>query len=97
MRKKEKAYLLLSKLEEMYLNAQTELQNWSTPFQFLICIMLSAQTTDKQVNKVTGRPLRYTPTGIRCRLHLLWKLRSLSLQLTTTILKQGIFRKCLRL
>ena len=63
MRKREKAYLLLSKLEEMYLNAQTELQNWSTPFQFLICIMLSAQTTDKQVNKVTGRLFEIYPDG----------------------------------
>lgn len=37
----------------MYPDANTELKNWNTPFQFLVCIMLSAQTTDKQVNKVT--------------------------------------------
>lgn len=63
MKKKEKAYVLLSKLEEMYPNAQTELKNWNTPFQFLVCIMLSAQTTDKQVNKVTGSLFEIYPDG----------------------------------
>ena len=63
MRKKEKAYLLLSELEKMYPDAQTELKNWSTPFQFLVCIMLSAQTTDRQVNKVTGRLFQIYPDG----------------------------------
>jgi len=63
MKKKEKAYLLLSRLEEMFPNAQTELKNWSTPFQFLVCIILSAQTTDKQVNKVTDRLFQIYPDG----------------------------------
>ena len=63
MRKKEKAYLLLSRLEEMFPNAQTELKNWNTPFQFLVCIILSAQTTDKQVNKVTDKLFQIYPDG----------------------------------
>ena len=63
MTKKERGYSLLSKLEEMYPNAQTELKNWNTPFQFLVCIMLSAQTTDKQVNKVTGKLFEIYPDG----------------------------------
>ncbi len=63
MRKKERARALLLKLEEMYPNAQTELKNWSTPFQFLVCIMLSAQTTDRQVNKVTGKLFEIYPDG----------------------------------
>ena len=63
MRKKEAAYLLLSKLEERYPNAQTELENWKTDFQFLVCIMLSAQTTDKQVNKVTSTLFQIYPDG----------------------------------
>ncbi len=46
---------LLTEVEELFPDASTELKNWETPFQFLICIMLSAQTTDKQVNKVTGK------------------------------------------
>ncbi len=53
MTKKEKAMKLLHDLEEMFPDASTELENWDTPFQFLVCIILSAQTMDKQVNKVT--------------------------------------------
>ena len=63
MRKKEKAYLLLSELEKMYPNAQTELKNWNTPFQFLVCIILSAQTTDRQVNKTTEKLFQIYPDG----------------------------------
>jgi endonuclease-3 len=51
---KQRAYYILEQVEKLYPNAVTELANWETPFQFLICIMLSAQTTDKQVNKVTS-------------------------------------------
>lgn len=47
----------------MYPNAQTELENWSTPFQFLVCIILSAQTTDRQVNKVTKKLFEIYPDG----------------------------------
>jgi endonuclease-3 len=46
---------VLKDIEEMFPDASTELENWETPFQFLICIILSAQTTDKQVNKVTSK------------------------------------------
>ncbi len=63
MRKKEKAYLLLSEMEKMYPDAHTELKNWSTPFQFLVCIILSAQTTDRQVNKVTKELFKIYPDG----------------------------------
>lgn len=49
-----KQYRILSKMEDLFPNAQSELVNWNTPFQFLICIMLSAQATDKQVNKITS-------------------------------------------
>ena len=63
MKKREKAYALLEKLEEMYPDAQTELKNWETPFQFLVCIMLSAQTTDKQVNKATKDLFHTYPDG----------------------------------
>ena len=42
------AYLL-----ELYPNAQTEL-NFNNGFQLLVAVALSAQATDKQVNKVTS-------------------------------------------
>jgi endonuclease-3 len=55
MNKKEKAMKVLREIEEIFPDAGTELENWKTPFQFLICVLLSAQTMDKQVNKVTGK------------------------------------------
>ncbi|MFA7628578.1 MAG: endonuclease III [Candidatus Dojkabacteria bacterium] len=55
MNKKELALELLLKVEELFPDASTELKNWETPFQFLLCITLSAQTTDKRVNKVTEK------------------------------------------
>jgi endonuclease-3 len=61
MRKKELASRLLLEVQKIFPNASSELTNWDTPFQFLVCIMLSAQTTDKQVNKVTEKLfLKYT-------------------------------------
>lgn len=54
MNKKDVAYKLFDEIRVLFPRAETELKNWNTPFQFLICILLSAQTTDKQVNKVTG-------------------------------------------
>ena len=43
---------IIYKIIEMYPEAECEL-NFMTPFELLIATMLSAQTTDKQVNKVT--------------------------------------------
>jgi endonuclease III len=39
-------------LGKLYPDATTEL-HYSTPFQLLIAVIMSAQATDKQVNKVT--------------------------------------------
>lgn len=61
MNKKELAMELLHKVEELFPDATTELKNWETPFQFLLCIVLSAQTTDKQVNKVTKKLFKRYP------------------------------------
>lgn len=62
MDRKALAHKLLSEVEQIYPEAKTELANWSTAFQFLVCIVLSAQTTDKQVNKVTGKLFEKYPT-----------------------------------
>lgn len=43
---------IFKSIYSLYPNIKTEL-NYSTPFQFLIAVMLSAQTTDKQVNIAT--------------------------------------------
>jgi len=41
-------------LEKEFYSVETEL-NYSTPFQLMMAVILSAQTTDKQVNKVTDK------------------------------------------
>ncbi len=45
---------LFNKLLELFPNPSTEL-NFETPFQLLVAVMLSAQTTDRQVNVVTDK------------------------------------------
>ncbi|MCD4811219.1 endonuclease III [bacterium] len=55
MDKKEYAMKVLSDIEKLFPNAETELENWESPFQFLVCIILSAQTMDRQVNRVTPK------------------------------------------
>ena len=47
-----KIEILMKYLQQLYPQAQTELY-FSNPYQCLVAVMLSAQTTDKQVNKVT--------------------------------------------
>ena len=49
---KETKKRILDKLEEMYPEAKAELV-FSNPYEMLVATMLSAQCTDKQVNKVT--------------------------------------------
>ncbi len=44
---------ILELLKKRFPSPKTELENWSTPFQFLVCVILSAQATDKGVNKIT--------------------------------------------
>ncbi|MFW6029800.1 MAG: endonuclease III [Halanaerobiales bacterium] len=45
---------IVSRLGKEYPDAETEL-NHSSPFELLVATILSAQTTDKQVNKVTAK------------------------------------------
>ncbi|MBU5488912.1 endonuclease III [Clostridium sp. MSJ-8] len=49
---KQRTKKILDILKETYPDAKCEL-NYKTPFQLLIATVLSAQTTDKKVNKVT--------------------------------------------
>ncbi|PJA41162.1 endonuclease III [candidate division WWE3 bacterium CG_4_9_14_3_um_filter_34_6] len=44
---------ILSILHTEYKNPKTELENWTNTTQFMVCVVLSAQATDKGVNKVT--------------------------------------------
>lgn len=58
---KKNAYFALDLVDKLFPEAQTDLKNWKTPFQFLVCIVLSAQATDKQVNKVTEKLFELMP------------------------------------
>ncbi|HVU75477.1 MAG TPA: endonuclease III [Candidatus Paceibacterota bacterium] len=50
--RKARAKKLVAYLKKTYPEPKTEL-HYKTPFQLVVAVMLSAQTTDKQVNKVT--------------------------------------------
>ena len=49
---REKKLQILKKLEEMYPEARAELK-FSNPYEMLVATILSAQCTDRQVNRVT--------------------------------------------
>lgn len=49
---KERLRKVLALIAEMFPKARGEL-DWESPFQLLIAVILSAQTTDKAVNKIT--------------------------------------------
>ncbi|EHN70568.1 endonuclease III [Aliivibrio fischeri] len=56
---------ILERLRSENPNPQTELE-WSTPFELLIAVLLSAQATDVSVNKATRKlyPVANTPQSI---------------------------------
>ncbi|HVX90685.1 MAG TPA: endonuclease III [Candidatus Paceibacterota bacterium] len=51
--REQRARRIVAKLKQLYPEPKTEL-HYKTPMQLLAAVMLSAQTTDKQVNKVTA-------------------------------------------
>jgi endonuclease-3 len=51
---KQRHQKILENLENQYLDATTALK-YKTPFQLLVATILSAQCTDRQVNKVTSK------------------------------------------
>lgn len=53
--------LILAKLEAEYAGTTTAL-NYSNPFELLVATILSAQTTDQQVNKITAPLFAKYPT-----------------------------------
>ncbi|MEZ8824922.1 endonuclease III [Vibrio sp. 10N.261.55.A7] len=61
----EKRVQILTRLRDNNPKPETEL-NWSTPFELLIAVLLSAQATDVSVNKATDKlyPVANTPQGL---------------------------------
>ena len=58
-----RAKKIVAYLKKAYPKPKTEL-NYKTPFQLLVAVMLSAQTTDKQVNKVTATLFKKYKTAL---------------------------------
>lgn len=52
--RKQQREAILALLEETYMGTETEL-NYSTPFELLVAVIMSAQCTDERVNKITAR------------------------------------------
>ncbi len=61
MEEKERTRLVLKRLAEYYPEAKTGL-NYDNPFQLLVATVLSAQTTDEQVNKITAGLFKAVPS-----------------------------------
>lgn len=59
--KKQKVKNIIDSLKKLFPEAKTVL-TYSNTFEFLVAVMLSAQTTDKQVNKVTPTLFKKYPT-----------------------------------
>ena len=60
--KRERAIEVCRRMQELYPAVQSAL-NYSDPFTLVICVLLSAQTTDAAVNKVTPELFRRWPTA----------------------------------
>jgi len=56
------AHEMMERLKALYPDADCEL-NFESPFQLLTAVIMSAQTTDVQVNKVTGKLFSKFPTA----------------------------------
>ena len=52
--RKQQREAILALLEEPYMGTETAL-NYSTPFELLVAVIMSAQCTDERVNKITAR------------------------------------------
>ena len=52
--RKQQREAILALLEETYMGTETAL-HYSTPFELLVAVIMSAQCTDERVNKITAR------------------------------------------
>ena len=64
MKRAEKAEKILEMLEEFYPVTPIPLDH-SSPYQLLVAVLMSAQTTDKKVNEVTPELFRVGPDAER--------------------------------
>ena len=60
--KRQRALAVAERMNEHYPAAECALHYWGDPFRLTIAVLLSAQTTDKGVNKVTPALWERYPT-----------------------------------
>ncbi len=60
--KRERAIEICRRMGELYPHVESAL-NFTSPFTMVICVLLSAQTTDAAVNKVTPELFEHWPTA----------------------------------
>ena len=61
-KKLERAIEVAQQLDKLYANEKCPLKYWESPFKLTVAVMLSAQTTDTAVNKVTPTLWQHYPT-----------------------------------
>lgn len=61
MRKEERIKIILHEIDQLFPNAHCEL-NHRNPYELLVAVVLSAQTTDVSVNKITPKLFEKYPT-----------------------------------
>lgn len=52
---KKKSREIVRKLKKIFPDTKVALTNWKNPWELLVCVVLSAQCTDKKVNEVTEK------------------------------------------
>tara|TARA_B100000214_G_scaffold367831_1_gene338495 strand:+ start:581 stop:1261 length:681 start_codon:yes stop_codon:yes gene_type:complete len=76
MKRKEKAERIQTMLEKLYPETPVPLDH-ETPFQLLIAVLMSAQTTDLKVNQVTPELFKQGPTPEKMAMLEVSKIQSL--------------------
>ena len=76
MKRKEKAERIQTMLEKLYPKTPVPLDH-ETPFQLLIAVLMSAQTTDLKVNQVTPELFKQGPTPEKMAMLEVSKIQSL--------------------
>ena len=91
MKRSEKAEKILEMLEEFYPETPVPLDH-ETPFQLLIAVLMSAQTTDKKVNEVTPELFRQGPDAEAMAKLSPETIQGIIEKSGLLLQKQGIFR-----
>jgi len=94
MKRKEKAERIQGMLEELYPETPVPLDH-ETPFQLLIAVLMSAQTTDLKVNQVTPELFKHGPTPQKMARLEVSQIQSMIREVGLAPTKAKNIRRCL--